>query len=224
MRKHLPLSLAVAALVVGVLGWTGLGEAAGNAVRVAFARNSGSVDGISASRRPRAGQLIPLGKNRKFPESVMPTIVVTGDTPGPRGPAGAPGQPGAPGPAGTPGQQGPQGPPGLNGAAGPQGPQGPVGLSGQQGAQGPPGPPGMSGYEIVVGSQSSSGTASANCPSGKLAVGGGMETAGDDPNDVLLTSSKPVSAGGTWRVTVADLDDTDSYHVAAYAVCVTVAQ
>ena len=81
MRGRLPLIFSLIALVVAVTGFTGLGEAARDALpRASFANNSHRVDGIHASRRPRAGYLFPLGRNRKFPASVIGT-----------GPAGPPG-------------------------------------------------------------------------------------------------------------------------------------
>jgi hypothetical protein len=84
VREKLPLVLSATALVVALLGATPLGEAAYNAVP--FAKNAGKVNGIKASRAPRASQLLPLGPNRKFPSSVVPV--------GPQGPQGPPG-PGA---------------------------------------------------------------------------------------------------------------------------------
>lgn len=57
---------------------------------VRFADNAGSVDGFKASSSPRPKQLLALGRNRKFPASVLPM----GAT-GPRGPAGPPGAAGA---------------------------------------------------------------------------------------------------------------------------------
>ncbi len=81
MRGRLPLIFSLVALVVAVTGFTGLGEAARDALpRASFANNSHRVDGIHASRRARAGYLYPLGRNRKFPASVIGT-----------GPAGPPG-------------------------------------------------------------------------------------------------------------------------------------
>ena len=81
MRGRLPLFFSLVALVVAVTGFTGLGEAARDALpRASFANNSHRVDGIHASRRARAGYLFPLGRNRKFPASVIGT-----------GPAGPPG-------------------------------------------------------------------------------------------------------------------------------------
>jgi hypothetical protein len=81
MRGRLPLFLSLVALLVAVTGFTGLGEAARNALpRASFANNAHRVDGIHASRRPRAGYLYPLGRNRKFPAAFIGT-----------GPAGPPG-------------------------------------------------------------------------------------------------------------------------------------
>ena len=102
MPQRLPLALSAAAFVLAVLGITPLGQAAGNVVkRALFAKNAGAVNGIKASRRPRPGKLLPLGRNGKFPASVGAI--------GPCGPAGA------------------QGPQGIQGSIGPQGPQGPPG-------------------------------------------------------------------------------------------------
>lgn len=66
------------------------------------ADNAARVGGLKASRTPKAGQLVPLGKDKKFPASVLP--------------AGVAGAPGAQGPAGAQGPQGPQGPKGETGS------------------------------------------------------------------------------------------------------------
>ena len=93
MRQRLPLVLSAAALAVALLGATPLGEAARNAVPLAlFAKNSDKVDGIHASRIPRAGYLVPLGSNGRFP----PAVGAVGPA-GPAGPAGAAGPPGVSG-------------------------------------------------------------------------------------------------------------------------------
>lgn len=71
MRNRLPLIFSAAAPAVAVLGSTPLGEAARNAVPLAlFAKNAGKVNGIPASRIPRAGYLVPLQINGKFPPTV----------------------------------------------------------------------------------------------------------------------------------------------------------
>jgi hypothetical protein len=81
VKAKLPLVLSATALAVAVLGATPLGHAAYN--MVSFAKNAGRVNGIKASRSPKANQLVPLGPNKKFPSSVVPQ-----GPPGPQGPAG----------------------------------------------------------------------------------------------------------------------------------------
>ena len=128
--QRLPVVLSAAALLIAVLGATPLGHAARQGVaRVAlYAKNAGKVGGIAASKKPKAGKLLPLGRNGKFPASVLPGGV--------RGPAGPEGARGPAGPAGPQGAVGPRGLVGSRGATGPLGPRGTTGL------QGPAGPPG----------------------------------------------------------------------------------
>ena len=84
--QRLPVVLSAAALLIAVLGATPLGHAARQGVaRVAlYAKNAGKVGGIAASKKPKAGKLLPLGRNGKFPASVLP-----GGVRGPAGPEGA---------------------------------------------------------------------------------------------------------------------------------------
>jgi len=96
-------ALGCAALLLVLLAASPAGGAAGRSI-AAFARNAGAVNGIKASRTPKPGRLVPLGKNAKLPSSVVPTA---------RGARGLPGSRGPVGPAG------PQGPPGATGLAGP---------------------------------------------------------------------------------------------------------
>jgi hypothetical protein len=113
MKQRLPIILSATALAVALFGATPLGEAAGDlaakvpvppfAKRAGYATNAGAVNGVKVSRQPRAGHLIPLGANGRFPRSV--------------------------GQAGRPGAKGDKGDPGAKGDAGPQGPQGGPGLS-----------------------------------------------------------------------------------------------
>jgi hypothetical protein len=72
MKRRLPIVLSVAAVLIVIAGITPLGQAASDQV-VRFARNSDRVDGLHASRRPRAGRLLALNRNRKFPASVLPS-------------------------------------------------------------------------------------------------------------------------------------------------------
>lgn len=95
-RPQLSTALATAALVVAVFGATPVGQAARDAIP-AFARNADKVDGIHASRKPKAGYLLALGANKRFPTSVAPV--------GATGPSG---------PKGDKGDAGGQGPPGMS--------------------------------------------------------------------------------------------------------------
>lgn len=83
-------TIASVALLVALAGVTPA-DAVRAAKQALFARNAGAVDGISASRRPRANRLLPLGPDGRFPAGVLP--------PGPRGPRGVQGPAGARGPS-----------------------------------------------------------------------------------------------------------------------------
>jgi hypothetical protein len=109
------------ALLLAVLTASPAGGAARRSI-AAFALNAGAVNGIKASRTPKPGRLVPLGKNAKLPSSVVPTVRGSRGIPGPQGPAG---HSGPSGPAGQPGPQGPPGPQGAQGAQGAVGPPGP---------------------------------------------------------------------------------------------------
>jgi hypothetical protein len=101
--------LAGVVLALAALAASPAGGAARRSI-VAFASNAGAVNGIKASRTPKPGRLVPLGRNAKLLPSVVPTV---------RGPRGATGAPGPPGPQGPAGPQGPQGAQGATGLAGP---------------------------------------------------------------------------------------------------------
>ncbi len=92
MKRSIPLVLTL--LVLAVLAWSPLGQAAGRTV-ASFAKNAGAVNGIKASRKPAPGRLLPLGKNGKFPSAVVPVV------------RGARGADGAQGPRGLEGARGP---------------------------------------------------------------------------------------------------------------------
>ena len=120
-KGAIPVALSIAALIVAVFGSTPFGEAAAKRVvkRALYALNADKVDGIDASRTPRAGQLLALDGSGRFPASV-----VAGGATGPQGPVG------------------PEGPAGPAGPAGPQGEKGEKGDAGEQGEKGDPGAPG----------------------------------------------------------------------------------
>jgi len=97
MQQRLPVVLSVTALAVALLGTTPLGRAAHELTRVipafakkaGYASNAGAVDGFRASKTARAGYLVPLGADGKFPVSVGQV--------GPAGPVGPPGPAGVSG-------------------------------------------------------------------------------------------------------------------------------
>lgn len=70
MRARLPLVLSAIALAVALLG-SGALEGVAQTV-VDFARNAHRVDGIHASRTPRANRLLALDANAKFPAAAIP--------------------------------------------------------------------------------------------------------------------------------------------------------
>jgi hypothetical protein len=96
-------ALVGAALVLVVVVASPAGGSARRSI-ASFAKNAGAVNGIKASRTPKPGRLVPLGRNAKLPGSVVPTVRGARGPQGPQGPAG---------PAG------PAGPPGATGVAGP---------------------------------------------------------------------------------------------------------
>ena len=107
---------------------------------------------------------------------------------------------------GAQGATGPQGPKGDTGAQGPKGEtgaQGPKGDTGAQGVQGPTGPTGvaLSGYEVVRGPTTSNARGSyriyANCPAGKVAIGGGGS---QGSANWYLDDSRPQAGGAGWEV------------------------
>lgn len=90
---YLPHVLSALALTVALAGVTPA-DAVSTVKRALFAKNAGAVDGISASRTPSAGKLVPLDATAKLPSAVLPT----GGSRGLRGPQGPEGQTGPPGP------------------------------------------------------------------------------------------------------------------------------
>lgn len=115
-------STAIVLALFVLLAWSPLGEAAERTV-ASFAKNAGAVNGIKAARKPTPGRLLPLGKNGRFPSSVVPIA---------RGARGSDGAPGPPGPQGLRGATGAVGAIGPAGPAGPAGPPGPAGAGAQR--------------------------------------------------------------------------------------------
>jgi hypothetical protein len=92
--QRLPLAISVAALCVALVGVTPA-EAVRVVKRALSAKNSDAVNHIGASRVPKAGQLLPLGSDGRFPVQVLPATA--------RGPRGVEGPQGVAGPQGIKG-------------------------------------------------------------------------------------------------------------------------
>jgi hypothetical protein len=116
-----------------------------------------------------------------------------------QGQKGDPGKDGAPGANGLDGRNGVDGTPGTNGVDGRNGVDG---KDGAAGAQGPPGPGLIDGLSyvqhtgIIEAGQITGATAA--CPNGLYAVGGGAKQSGDP--DVLMVESYPTQDRHGWFV------------------------
>jgi Collagen triple helix repeat (20 copies) len=212
MKQRLALAFSATALVVALFGTTSIGHAVEAAVspfakRAGYATNAGAVNGIKASRQPRAGQLVALGRDGKFPASVA--------IGGPTGPQGLKGDKGDRGETGARGPAGPKGEPGTKGATGAIGPIGPQGL---------PGPSGVSGWRFVTERRDIPrdgwATWTANCPPGTKALGGGVTSAVVNYGTKIVQSAPAGQATG-WLVTAGhDRNATTPYY--AWVICAKV--
>jgi hypothetical protein len=126
---------------------------------------------------------------------------------------------------GKKGHTGLQGPTGLQGATGPQGAAGPRGLQGTSGATGSTG---ISGYEIVTGepAKGSGGgadlaSATAFCPEGKKAIGGGFTSSGPEDFELFVKADQPLGSTA-WLAQTTSGTSTSKYEITAYAVCAIV--
>lgn len=221
MNQRLPIALSATALVVALFGSTPVGHAVAAkvppfATKSGYAKRAGdaaAVNGIKAAREPRAGQLVPLGTDGRFPPSV-----------GIAGPAGAHG------PKGDKGEQGAQGAAGPRGVTGPKGATGPAGPSGDRGPVGPPGPSGISGWQYLTAQRyipPKSGVAWAiACPSGKKALGGGVALTDAYPKSYArIIESAPAGQATGWTAHVFNDAPAGSYTYSGFvwAICATVA-
>ena len=106
---------------------------------------------------------------------------------------------------------------------------GPMGGDGPAGIQGPTGLPGVSNYEIVSRSvtlPAANGgfgtlTITADCPAGKMVLGGGINT-GDDIRNIIAQDSYPNLSGTGWTLLITN-GYTIQRTVVIYAICVIVA-
>lgn len=212
--RVIPLAaLAIAVVALAVVLSTKQSVSAVNQRTAIQARgiNADRVDGIHASKKPRAGRLLALDKRAKFPASVLPS--------------------GLAGPQGPPGAAGPVGAAGSDGAAGANGATGATGAAGSTGATGPVG---VSGREVVQAESANDATDQkavyVNCPSPKLAVGGGAgATAESATPPVALTVSTPMDLGfpfnsSGWIAYASEITPlATSWKLVVYAICVNVA-
>lgn len=236
LKRRLPIALGVTGLLVGILGFTSLGEAsvrhlsASVVPRAKYATNAGAIGGVKVSRTPKGGRLFPLPKSGQFPQSVLPYQV---EVEGPQGPAGPTGPKGDNGPTGP---AGPAGPPGPSGAPGSQGPSGPTGPAG------PPGPagPGIKNPHVITSESDSDDTdyktIFLQCPSGERMISGGASIDPEQSGRVEITRSVPFISGDNsgWSaaatevraqaetdpdVTPVDEPDTFAWSLSVYVLC-----
>ncbi len=189
--NRIPTIVAATALAVSLFGSTPLGQAAG---RLILPKNSVGTQQIKAAAV--TGAKVKDG-----------TLTAADFLPGQL-------------PAGQQGPKGDPGPKGADGAPGPKGDPGAKGDTGAPGAQGPAGPAGISGYELVVRpavgvNGGGVGVATAVCPAGKKAIGGGYSTL----NGEVIATGSP-AGGTTW---VAAIKGGAGATVVANAICAFVA-
>lgn len=206
--KLTPIIIAVAGLMVVVLGATPLGQATRGLVlpksSVGPAQlKKGAVSSTKIARGTVSGAKIAndaITSAKVKDGSLLASDFKPGQlAAGPQGPEGGRGPQGQTGNTGPPGPKGDTGDPGHKGPAGDHGSQGIQGVKGAKGDKGNAGPLGLSGYVRVAGPWASIpmggvAEASATCPPGKKAVGGGFETSPND--DLLVIYDGPVSGTG----------------------------
>lgn len=133
---------------------------------------------------------------------------------GAQGPKGDTGATGAAGATGADGAQGPKGDTGATGPAGADGAQGPKGDTGAQGPKGDTGPQGLPGSIAAsrqVVTASGTGSATATCPTGFSAIGGGA-TITTAANAGQLRAND-LSGDSAWSASSNKPTDTITVHV-----------
>ena len=200
---RLAIAVAAVALALPLIG-SPVGDAVGakqakQTKRTAnYARNAGAINGIKASREPRAGALVPLGADGRFPPSV-----------------------GVAGPKGDKGDKGLQGQMGPRGATGPAGPAGPIG------PVGPAGPRGISGYEYQTAGHhidpEDYETWRVDCTGGRRALGGGVAASGPYQGSYrygsVVQSAPAGSEPSGWVVTYSNGFSQGIISAYAWVIC-----
>ena len=105
---------------------------------------------------------------------------------------------------------------------GPLGPTGPQGVAGPAGPTGPQGSAGLSSVQVVnqtsAISGSSSKTATATCPSGKVVIGGGVKI-NNNESELAIQASYP-SAPDAWTGVAREVAfELGSWSITTYAIC-----
>lgn len=198
MSSRLQSALSVTALVVALLGWTPLGEAARNA---AFPANSVGTAQLRAnavvSAKIRNGSVsgIDVQKRTITNAHVKPASLLAASFKSGQLPSGAKGE------------------------------RGERGEKGEKGEKGVKGDPGLSGYEVVRTAPmtlAANGTvlARATCPAGKKPIRGGGHQASGLGTVAFLTTSIPIDER-QWQAGFKNPTGTQA-SVWAYAVCAAV--
>jgi hypothetical protein len=201
MSSRLQSALSVTALVVAVLGWTPLGEAARNAV---FPANSVGTEQLRAnavtSPKIRNGSVtgIDVQKRTLTNGHIKPASLLAASF--------------------KPGQL-PAGP------KGDKGDKGDKGEKGDKGDKGAKGDPGLSGYKVVQTAPmtlaaNASVLARATCPTGTKPIGGGGHQSSAIGAVAFIASSIPIDER-QWQAIFKNPTGTQAT-VWAYAVCATV--
>jgi hypothetical protein len=152
------------------------------------------------------------------------TVALLKGQAGPAGPQGPKGDAGPKGDPGPQGEAGPQGEPGAKGEKGDPGADGAKGDAGAPGQTGAPGKDGVSGYQVVTASTpldtSVDKNIEADCPAGKVPVGGGMNPQLSGAS-LVAGNSFPNQANG-WSVSAHNAgSSTQKWILHAFVVCVT---
>ena len=207
MSRRLPIALGLAGLLVGMLGFTSLGQASVHGLnarivaKAKYADNAGAVNGITASRKAKANALVATNGRGKLPDAVLPIGLDITGPPGPTGPKGDKGDTGPagqPGPQGSPGPEGPQGPPGSDGPAGPAGPAGP-GLRNM-----------IIRSDDTSTNENNTKTLPVFCLSGERVISGGAEIISPSAGRVSLIRSVPFLSTDSsgWSASAAEIKVT----------------
>jgi hypothetical protein len=198
--------------------WTVTGSGSSTAAMASYTNSTVTVGSTTTGA---AGSNASVTNSGTSTDAVLNFTIPRGEI----GPTGATGATGATGPQGSIGSTGATGAKGDKGDAGAQGPQGPAGATGATGAAGPAGTITGSVETVTAlsASNSSSKNVTANCSSGKKAVGGGAALSLTD-GSVSIVASNPGANGTSWIAAAAEPNGnqagtTASWTVTAYVIC-----